>query len=336
MKILVTGGAGFIGSHLVTALLREGHRVRVLDDLSSGKKSNLSHVKDDVELLIGDCADLTTARQAVRGIEIVYHEGAMPSVARSVKDPLTSHRANATATLTMLTAARDAGVRRFLYAGSSSVYGDAKKLPKREDMEPCPLSPYAAGKLAGEHFLRMFASLYGLETLTLRYFNVFGPRQDPGSPYSGVISLFATRLLTGKTPVIYGDGGQSRDFTYVDNVVSGNLRALAVKGPLSGQVVNVATGHRVTLKQLLAAMAKRLGVPARAEHQPVRAGDIRHSLADISRARKLLGYRPIVDFETGLDRTVEWYRQEYASSTSGTRSRAVVRRVAVAAPQRRS
>jgi UDP-N-acetylglucosamine/UDP-N-acetyl-alpha-D-glucosaminouronate 4-epimerase len=312
MKILVTGGAGFIGSHLAAALVQQGHRVRVLDDFSSGKRENLAAIKDDVEVLAGDCADPAVARQAARGMEVVFHEGAMPSVARSVKDPLASHRANATATLSMLVAARDAGVRRFLYAGSSSVYGDSKTLPKREDMEPCPLSPYAAGKHAGESYLRIFAGLYGMETLTLRYFNVFGPRQDPSSPYSGVISLFATSLLTGKTPVIYGDGAQSRDFTYVENVVSGNLRGMLAKGPFKGEVVNVATGHRVTLKQLLAAMAKRLGVTARADHRPARAGDIRHSLADIKKARKLLGYKPIVDFETGLARTLDWYAQEFA------------------------
>ena len=321
MKILVTGGAGFIGSHIVEALVQKGHQVRVLDDLSSGKKENLAAVRGDVELMVGDCAEPDMAQRAVRGMEVVFHEGAMPSVARSVKDPLASHRANATATLSMLVAARDAGVRRFMYAGSSSVYGDARTLPKREDMTPCPLSPYAGGKLAGENYLRMFAGLYGLETLTLRYFNVFGPRQDPGSPYSGVISLFATCLLGGKTPVIYGDGRQSRDFTYIDNVVSGNLLALTTKAPLVGQVVNVATGNRVTLKQLLTSMAKRLGAPARAEHLPARAGDVRHSLADIKRAAKLLGYRPVVDFETGLARTLDWYSQQY-----GPPRRAVVLR----------
>jgi UDP-glucose 4-epimerase len=315
MRILVTGGAGFIGSHLVEALLRKGHRVRVLDDLSSGKRHNLAPFKNDVELLVGDCADSEVARRASRGIEVVYHEGAVPSVTRSVNDPLLSHRANATATVTMLVAARDAGVRRFIYAGSSSVYGDSKVLPKRETLEPQPLSPYAVGKLAGEHYLRIFAGLYGLETLTLRYFNVFGPRQDPGSPYSGVISLFATALLAGRAPVIYGDGRQSRDFTYVENVVHGNLRALQAKG-LCGQVVNVATGHRVTLKQLLSAMAGEIGVPARANHLPARAGDVRHSLADIARAKKLLGYRPVVDFETGLRATIDWYREERARPRS--------------------
>jgi nucleoside-diphosphate-sugar epimerase len=315
LKILVTGGAGFIGSHLAEALALRGHRVRVLDDLSAGRRQNLRAVRDDVELIRGNCADLETARRATRGVEVVYHEAAVPSVARSVADPVLSHRANATATLTMLVAARDAGVRRFVYAGSSSVYGDARHLPKREDMEPRPLSPYAVGKLVGEHYLRIFHGLYGLETLTLRYFNVYGPRQNASSPYSGVISLFATSLLSGKKPVIYGDGQQSRDFTYVDDVVQGNLRALRARG-LAGQHVNVATGHRVTLRELLETMAREIGVAARSERRPSRPGDIRHSLADISAAHRLLGYRPKVDFETGLRRTLAWYRE-----TSRTRRR---------------
>jgi UDP-N-acetylglucosamine/UDP-N-acetyl-alpha-D-glucosaminouronate 4-epimerase len=315
LKILVTGGAGFIGSHLAEALAVRGHRVRVLDDLSAGRRQNLRAVRDDVEIIRGNCADLETARRATKGVEVVYHEAAVPSVARSVADPVLSHRANATATLTMLVAARDAGVRRFVYAGSSSVYGDARHLPKREDMEPRPLSPYAVGKLVGEHYLRIFHGLYGLETLTLRYFNVYGPRQNASSPYSGVISLFATSLLSGKKPVIYGDGQQSRDFTYVDDVVQGNLRALRARG-LAGQHVNVATGHRVTLRELLETMAREIGVAARSERRPSRPGDIRHSLADISAAHRLLGYRPKVDFETGLRRTVAWYRE-----ASGARRR---------------
>jgi UDP-glucose 4-epimerase len=237
----------------------------------------------------------------------VFHEGAVPSVARSVQDPGLSHQANATATLAMLIAARDAGVRRFIYAGSSSVYGNTPTLPKHERMTPMPLSPYAVGKLMGEHYLRVFARLFGIETLTIRYFNVFGPRQDPGSPYSGVISLFTTALLSGKTPLILGDGLQSRDFTYVANVVDANLKALRAKG-LTGQTVNVAMGTRITLKKLLASLARETGRPAVAKHGPPRPGDVRHSLADIRLARKLLGYRPIVDFETGLRRTVEWYR----------------------------
>ena len=309
MKVLVTGGAGFIGSHLAEALVHAGHRVRVLDNLYSGRRANLAPVRGDVEFVQGDCADPAAARRAMRGIEAVFHEAAIPSVARSVQDPLASHRGNATATLSVLTAARDAGVRRVVYAGSSSVYGDAKRLPKREDMETRPLSPYAVGKLTGEHYLRIFASLYGLETLTLRYFNVFGPRQNAGSPYSGVISLFTAALLAGRRPVIYGDGRQSRDFTYVANVVDANLRALTVDGA-EGDVLNVATGSRVTLNRLLATLARYLGRKVQPRYLPSRAGDVRHSLADITRARRKLGYRPLVDFETGLRKTLEWYRDE--------------------------
>ena len=307
MKILVTGGAGFIGSHLTEALVKQGHRVRVLDDFSSGKPENLAAVRGDVELRRGDCADLATTRRAVRGVEAVFHEAAVPSVARSVKDPALAHRTGATATLNVLLAARDAGVRRVIYAGSSSVYGDTKELKKRETLRPRPLSPYAVSKLAGEEYLRVFAELYGLETLTVRYFNVFGPRQDPGSPYSGVISLFTTALLRGRTPVIYGNGRQSRDFTYVENVVRGNLLALRAKGAL-GQAVNLATGHRVTLLDLLSELGRITGRPTRAEHRPARTGDVRHSLADIGLARRMLGYRPGVSFAEGLRRTVEWYR----------------------------
>jgi nucleoside-diphosphate-sugar epimerase len=309
VRILVTGGAGFIGSHLVEALVRKGHRVRVLDNFFSGKRENLRSVRDDVEIVRGSCSNPAAASRAVKRIDAVLHEGAVPSVARSVKDPALSHTANATATLTMLIAARDAGVGRFIYAGSSSVYGDTPTLPKHEAMTPRPLSPYAVGKLMGEHYLRVFARLYGLETLTIRYFNVFGPRQDPGSPYSGVISRFTTALLAGETPVVNGDGYQSRDFTYVANVVDANLRALRAKG-LAGQSVNVATGRRVTLRQLLASLVKETGRPARPTFGPPRPGDVRHSLADIRLARKLLGYKPLVDFETGLGRTVEWYRAQ--------------------------
>ena len=306
--ILVTGGAGFIGSHLAQGLVEAGHRVRVLDNLHAGHRSNLAAVAADVELVEGDCSDAGTAERATRGMDVVYHEAAVPSVARSVEDPASSHRNSATATLTMLVAARNAGVRRFIYAGSSSVYGDAAKLPKREDMAPCPLSPYAVGKLAGEQYVRVFSALYAMETVTLRYFNVFGPRQDPGSPYSGVVSLFITAMLEGRTPVIYGDGRQSRDFTYVANVVDGNLRALTAKG-LHGQAVNLATGRRITLNALLKALARQLGVNGRALRKPARAGDIKHSLADIRLARRLLGYRPAIDFETGLRLTLDWYRE---------------------------
>lgn len=310
MKILVTGGAGFIGSHLAEALVRAGHRVRVLDDFSSGNRQNLRGVKDDVEILRGDCADPRAAARAARGMEAVFHEGAMPSVARSVREPARSHHANATATLAMLVAARDAGVRRFVYAGSSSVYGDTPRLPKTESMPTRPLSPYAVGKTTGEHYVRVFASLYGMQTVTLRYFNVFGPRQAANSPYSGVISLFAKALFRGETPVIYGDGRQSRDFTYVENVIDANRLALRARG-LRGQAVNVAMGRRVNLNQLLGRMAAQLERPAKARHRAPRAGDVRHSLADIRLARKLLGYRPVVDFETGLGRTLDWYRGVY-------------------------
>src|SRR5437879_9630805 len=250
MKILVTGGAGFIGSHLAQALVADGHRLRVLDDLSGGRRENLADVREDVELLRGNCADMETARRAARGVEVVYHQAAVPSVARSVDDPALSHRANATATLTMLVAARDAGVRRFVYAGSSSVYGDTPQLPKSEDMPPSPLSPYALQKLVGEQYGQLFTRLYGFETVTTRYFNVFGPRQDPGSPYSGVISLFATALLEGRQPIIYGDGEQTRDFTYVANVVDGVLRACAAP-KAAGEAINVATSGRVSLNELL-------------------------------------------------------------------------------------
>jgi len=308
VKVLVTGGAGFIGSHLAEALVRRGHRVRVLDNFYSGKRGNLREVAREVEVLRGDCAEPAAARRAVRGMEAVFHEAAIPSVARSVADPTLSHRANATATLRMLVAARDAGVRRFVFAGSSSVYGDLAGRRKREDMAPRPLSPYAVGKLTGEHYARIFAGLYGMETVSLRYFNVFGPRQDAGSPYSGVISLFITRMLAGRTPVLYGDGRQSRDFTYIDNVVDGNLRALTARG-LKGQSINLATGHSVTLVALLQALSRLLGRPARAVRRAARPGDIRHSLADVTLARRLLGYRPFVDFETGLEQTVEWYRR---------------------------
>jgi UDP-glucose 4-epimerase len=307
LKILVTGGAGFIGSHIVEALVARGHRVRVLDDFSSGHPRNLAAVRGKLEILRGDCSDPRIARRAVRGIRAVFHEAAIPSVTRSVLEPAQSHRANATGTLTMLVAARDAGVERFVYASSSSIYGETPGLPKRETQAPSPLSPYAVAKLVGEHYLRVFCSLYGMQGLALRYFNVFGPRQDPGSPYSGVISLFTSALLAGRTPVIYGDGRQSRDFTYVANVVDGNLLALEAKNA-KGQGVNLATGRRITLLQLLKTLASEIGRPAEAIHKETRAGDIRHSLADVKLAKRVLGYRPSVSFEDGLRETVAWYR----------------------------
>ena len=303
---LVTGGAGFIGSHLVEELARRGERVRVADNLSTGKRANLAHVSG-VELLEGDLAMLEFARQAVDGVEYVLHQAAIPSVPRSVSDPVTSNRSNIDATLNVLVAAREAGVRRVVYAGSSSAYGDTPTLPKREDMPPSPLSPYALQKLVGEQYARLFTSLYGLETVTIRYFNVFGPRQDPSSPYSGVISLFIKALIEGHRPTIYGDGEQTRDFTYVANVVDGVLRACRAPGA-SGRVINVATGGRISLNELLATLSRIIGAPVDPVHAPPRQGDVRDSQADISCARTLLEYEPAIGFEEGLRYTVSWYR----------------------------
>jgi UDP-glucose 4-epimerase len=305
-RILVTGGAGFIGSHLVEALLERGHKVRVLDNFSTGTRNNLRAVRNDIEILAGDCGDLKTAAKATKGIEVVYHEAAVPSVALSVAHPFNSHHANATATMSMLVAARDEGVERFMYAGSSSVYGDSKERYKHESLPARPLSPYGAAKFAGETYVRIFAELYGMQTLTMRYFNVFGPRQDPSSPYSGVISRFSKALLKRETPVIYGDGKQSRDFTFISTVVHANLLGLSAPG-LKGQTVNIATSKAHTLNELLSILRKLSGRKVEARHEPPRVGDVRHSLADITAARKLLKYRPQVDFESGLKRTFEWY-----------------------------
>jgi nucleoside-diphosphate-sugar epimerase len=309
---LVTGGAGFIGSHLCEELLRRGHQVRVADDLSTGKRGNL---QKGVEFVEGDLADLATARRVVEGCHYVLHQAAIPSVPRSVKDPLTSHRANVDATVNMLIAARDAGVKRLVFAGSSSAYGDTPTLPKREDMPNGPLSPYALQKVIGEQYLQMFTKLYGLETVTIRYFNVFGPRQDPSSPYSGVISVFATALLDGRSPKIYGDGEQTRDFTYVANVVDGVLRACEAPG-VSGEIINVATGGRISLNELFRTMRELIGGSIEPTYSDPRPGDVRDSQADISKARRLLGYEPTVSFEEGLRRTVEWYRTFAAAATT--------------------
>jgi UDP-glucose 4-epimerase len=304
---LVTGGAGFIGSHLAQALLARGEQVRIADDLSTGKPANLSVLDGRAEILTGDLADAAFAREAVAGIDLVLHQAAIPSVPRSVADPLTSHRANVDATLAVLVAAHAAGVRRVVYAGSSSAYGDAADLPKHEAMTPQPLSPYALQKLVGEQYMSLFTSLYGLETVTIRYFNVFGPRQDPSSPYSGVIALFITRLLAGEPPIITGDGGQTRDFTYIDNVVDGVLRA-AESPRAAGQVINVATGERTSITELAEMLARLIGSPLSPVHVEARAGDVRDSLADLTRARQLLNYTPHVSLEDGLRRTIAWYR----------------------------
>ena len=304
---LVTGGAGFIGSHLATELIRRGHRVRVADSLITGKRHNLDHIPA-VEFLEGDLADASFAQRAAEGMEYVLHQAAIPSVPRSVKDPIASNRANIDATLSILVAARDAGVKRFVYAGSSSAYGNTPTLPKREDMPTHPLSPYALQKLVAEQYCRMFTRLYGFETVTTRYFNVFGPRQDPGSPYSGVISLFATALLRGRQPVIYGDGEQTRDFTYVANVVDGVLRACEARTQVAGEVINVATAGRISLNELLGVMNAIVGTNLQAVYKEERAGDVKDSQADISKAKALLGYAPIVGLEEGLRHTIEWCR----------------------------
>lgn len=301
---LVTGGAGFIGSHMAEALLAQGHQVRVCDNLSTGKRAN---VPAGVELIEGDLADPGVAARAVAGCDYVLHQAAIPSVPRSVKDPLGSHRANVDATLQMLVAARDAGVQRLVFAGSSSTYGNSPTLPKREDMRPAPLSPYALQKWAGEQYCQMFSSLYGLETVTIRYFNVFGPRQAPDSPYSGVISLFTKALLAGQSPTIHGDGRQTRDFTYVANVVDGVLKAATAPGA-SGEVINVATGGRISLIELVRAINVILGTNIEPTFGPPREGDVKDSQADIFKARKMLGYEPTVPFEEGLRRTVEWFK----------------------------
>jgi len=301
---LVTGGAGFIGSHISEALVQRGHRVRVADNFVTGYQRN---IRQGVEFVEGDCADPAFAKRIVGGMDYVIHQAAIPSVPRSVERPLESHRANVDGMLQMLIASRDAGVTRLVFAGSSSVYGDTEVLPKTETMPTNPLSPYALQKLMAESYGQMFTRLYGFETVTTRYFNVFGPRQDPGSPYSGVISLFIKALSEGTQPVIYGDGEQTRDFTYVANVVDGVIRAAETPG-VGGQVINVATNSRISLNQLLDVLKKIFGSNVQPIYKPGRPGDVRDSQADITKAEKLLGYRPIVGLEEGLRQTVEWYR----------------------------
>ena len=319
-KYLVTGGAGFIGSHLVEELLRRGHGVRVVDSFITGKPENLEAALQGAgtmapaagvrasapELLTGDLADSHVATQAVAGVDYVLHQAAIPSVPRSVQDPLTSNRANIDATLSLLVAARDAGVKRVVYAGSSSAYGDTPTLPKREDMPVNPQSPYALQKYVGEQYMQLFTRLYGLETVTIRYFNVFGPRQDPGSAYSGVISLFLRALTEGRQPTIHGDGEQTRDFTYVANVVDGVLRAVEAPAA-SGHVINVATGSRVSLNALLHTLHALVGTTGAPRYDATRPGDVRDSQADITKAEQLLGYRPLVPLEEGLKQTLAWF-----------------------------
>ncbi|GIX02872.1 MAG: UDP-glucose 4-epimerase-like protein [Thermogutta sp.] len=305
---LVTGGAGFIGSHLVEALVERGHKVRVLDNLSTGNLANLASVKDCIEFIEGDICDGALVKRVMEGVEYVFHQAALASVPRSVEYPLDTHAACVTGTVTLLDAARRSGrIRRFVYAGSSSAYGDQPFSAKRETDLPDPISPYGAAKLAGEYYCRAFYATYGLPTVVIRYFNVFGPRQDPNSPYSAVIPLFITAILRGRRPVIFGDGLQSRDFTYVENVVHANLLA-AEKPGVEGRVFNAANGKSITLLELIAALNEVLGTEVEPEFAPPRPGDIRESMADITLARRLLGYEPRVDFREGLRRSVEYYR----------------------------
>lgn len=307
-RYLVTGAAGFIGRSIAAALLARGETVRGIDNFITGKRENLVGL-EAMEFLEGDLADPAACARACEGAEIVFHEAALASVPRSVADPVATNVACVDATLNLLVAARAAGVRRVVYAGSSSAYGESPTLPKTEEMLPRPISPYAVAKLAGEHYMGAFARVYGLETVVLRYFNVFGPYQDPTSHYSGVLAIFCRRMLAGGQPTIYGDGEQSRDFTYIDNVVHGNLLAAAAPAQrVSGQMMNLATGTRITLNQTFELLCELTGYSGKPAYAAERSGDIRDSLADIRLAGELLGYQPQVDFREGLRRTVEWYR----------------------------
>ena len=305
---LVTGGAGFIGSHIASALSAGGARVRILDDLSTGHRENLDEIGGDIDFTQGSVADEDLLNKVLEGVELVFHEAAIPSVPRSVEAPRQTHIASVDGTFSLLVAARDRGVRRVVYAASSSAYGDQPTLPKTEQMLPDPLSPYAVAKLVGEYYCQVFTRVYGLETVSLRYFNVFGPRQDPGSQYSGVVSRFISALLSNERPVIYGDGEQSRDFTYIDNVVFANMQAASAEDA-AGKVINVANGERITLNQLLAELQDLTGhQDVTAEYLEPRVGDVRHSLADITIAREILGYESKVDLREGLQRTIDWWK----------------------------
>jgi nucleoside-diphosphate-sugar epimerase len=313
MRFVVTGGAGFIGSNTVDELIRRGHSVVVLDDLSAGKEENLAEVRNKISFIKGSITDLEVVRKAMHEADYVLHLAARTSVPRSVKDPIETNRVNIDGTLNVLVAARDAKVKRIVFAASSSAYGETPTLPKLETMQPAPISPYGVTKYVGELYAQVFGRAYGLENVSLRYFNVFGPRQDPNSPYSGVLSKFCTAFLEGTQPVIFGDGEQSRDFTYIENVVQANLLACEAPGA-SGKVFNVGTGGRFTLNQTLAMLQRFSGVNLEAKYEPAREGDIRDSQADIAQGREILGYNPTVEFEEGLERTFSWYRESHAKT----------------------
>jgi len=307
----ITGIAGFIGSSLAHELLSRGEKVRGVDNFSTGNRANIADIKDRIDFREADILDLDAMHHACAGVDFVLHQAAIPSVPKSVLDPLGSNRANIDGTVNVLVAARDAKVKRVVYAASSSAYGDTPTLPKHEGMKPDPISPYAVAKLASEHYMISFYRCYGLETVCLRYFNIFGPRQDPSSPYSGVLAKFITQMLRGEQPTMHGDGEQSRDFTYIDNAIEANL--LACKAPAekaAGQVFNVATARRVTLNETFRTLQKLTSYAGQPKYGPERGGDIKHSLADISNAEAGLGYKPKVDFEEGLRRTVDWYRRQ--------------------------
>jgi nucleoside-diphosphate-sugar epimerase len=309
-QYLITGIAGFIGSSIARELLSRGERVRGLDNFATGRLENIAEIRNGIDFREADITDLEAMREACLGVDYVLHQAAIPSVPKSVLDPLGSNLANVDGTVNVLVAARDAKVKRVVYAASSSAYGDTPTLPKHEDMRPDPISPYAVAKLASEHYMISFYRCYGLETVCLRYFNIFGPRQDPSSPYSGVLAKFTTQMLRLEQPTINGDGEQSRDFTYIDNAVEANLLACTAPAQkAAGQMFNVATGRRVTLNETFKVLQDLTGYKGQPKHGPDREGDVKHSLADISKAEEGLGYRPLVDFEEGLRRTVEWYRE---------------------------
>jgi len=308
-RYLVTGGAGFIGSHIAERLVKEGHSVRILDNFVAGKEENLTTFREGIELIRGDIRDAKVVSEAAAGVDVVFHEAALGSVPRSVADPLTTHEVNMTGTLNVFLAARDGGAKRVVYASSSSVYGETPELPKHEGMTPQPLSPYALSKLVGEHYSSVFKHVYGFEIVSLRYFNIFGSRQDPESQYAAVIPRFITALLKGTAPTVYGDGLQSRDFTYVDNVVNANLLAAEAEG-VAGRAFNVACGGRYSLLELLSRLKELLGSDVSPIHEPGRAGDVRDSQASVNAAKEALGYSVSVDFEEGLRRTVYWYRSQ--------------------------
>lgn len=314
---LVTGGAGFIGSHIAAALIDRGARVRIIDDLSTGHHENMAEIGGDIDFIQASLTDAKALSRALQNVEWVFHEAAIPSVPRSVAEPAETHEASVNATFSLLLAARDHKIRRLVYAASSSAYGDQPELPKREDMRPDPLSPYAVAKLVGEYYCQVFSRVYGLDTVSLRYFNVFGPRQDPGSQYSGVISRFIDALLNGEQPTIYGDGEQSRDFTYISNVVDANLKAAESESAV-GQVINIANGQRVTINQVFEMVKKLTGrTNLQAQYAPTRTGDVRDSLADLSLARALLAYEPRVQLEEGLRSTIDWWTSSRFSKAAG-------------------